>query len=137
MNTEQETHNIAQWLYDTIQVPACIALTGELGSGKTSFARGILRAAGWSGRVPSPTFTLVHEYQTSPPVFHADLYRLADEDELEDLALNELTSRGILLVEWADRFPAFYGSCSVRVSLAADPTDASGGRRQLKISTSE
>lgn len=136
MNTEQETQDIAAWLYTAIQAPACIALTGALGSGKTSFARGFLRAAGWTGRVPSPTFTLVHEYQTSPPVFHADLYRLADEDELEDLALSESASQGMLLVEWADRFPGFFDSCDVRVSLAAD-TSHTPERRHLEISIAE
>ncbi len=95
-----------------------IALVGDLGSGKTSFARGFLRAAGWTGRVPSPTFTILNEYLTDPPVFHADLYRIADHEELEDLALSEQAAEGIVLIEWADRFSTILDSCSVTVHLA-------------------
>lgn len=84
----------------------CVALIGDLGAGKTLFAKGVGAGLGIS-RVQSPTFILV---QTHPggrvPLWHADLYRLSDPDELEQLGLDEvLEADGVVLVEWADRFP--------------------------------
>ena len=83
----------------------CIALEGELGAGKTTFARGFLRGLGYEGRVPSPTYTLVEPYDCPPwQVAHMDLYRLQDGAELEYLGVAELDAPGhLLLVEWPSR----------------------------------
>lgn len=82
-----------------------VLLSGPLGAGKSTFARGIARGLGsqhWRG---SPTYNLVHEYATSPPLYHADLYRLA-VGSIEDLGLEEYARQdSILLVEWPDRAP--------------------------------
>lgn len=83
-----------------------IALSGELGAGKTTLARAILAGLGHAGDVPSPTFTLVQSYE-SPPlrvgVWHVDLYRLNRADETEGLALDDALADGALLVEWPER----------------------------------
>jgi len=84
----------------------CVALVGQLGAGKTALARGIAFGMGLADRrmVSSPTFVLVAEYPTDPPVFHVDLYRLGDAArELGGLGLEEMLSRGVVIVEWADR----------------------------------
>jgi tRNA threonylcarbamoyladenosine biosynthesis protein TsaE len=81
-----------------------ILLEGGLGSGKTSFARGFLRALGIDEEVPSPTFTLVQAYDTRKgPVWHFDLYRLRQPQEALELGFEEAHAEAILLVEWPER----------------------------------
>ena len=81
-----------------------VALEGDLGAGKTTLARGILAALGHEGEVASPTFPIVIPYeQLRLPVWHADLYRIEDTSELDELALDEALDGGALLVEWPDR----------------------------------
>ena len=82
-----------------------IALWGDLGSGKTTLARAILRAMGVTEDVPSPTFTLVQSYDTSPPVAHYDLYRLKNAREMAELGFDDALADGAVLVEWPERAP--------------------------------
>jgi len=80
-----------------------IALSGDLGAGKTTFARGVLCGLGWGGEVPSPSFTLVQTYDTVPPVWHVDLYRLDSADEAEVLGLDDIWDTAAVLIEWPER----------------------------------
>lgn len=83
---------------------AVVHLCGDLGAGKTTFARGFLEGLGHTGRVPSPTYTLVEPYEFKRfTVYHIDLYRLADPREVDDLGLLELIGPGaVLLIEWPE-----------------------------------
>jgi len=81
-----------------------IGLKGELGAGKTSFARAFIRACGGDGEVPSPTFTLVQVYELSGGgIWHFDLYRLRDPEEAWELGIEDAFRAGISLIEWPER----------------------------------
>ena len=85
-----------------------IALTGPLGAGKTTLARAIIAALGHQGEVPSPTFTLIESYpDTSPPVVHADFYRLGNIAEAAQLGLEDYRAQALLVAEWPERAGGF------------------------------
>ena len=100
-----------------------LALTGELGAGKTTLVRGLLRALGVTGAVRSPTFTLVELYPLAAlTVVHADLYRLRDPGELEHLGLREWAQPGFLwCIEWPERGAGRIPAADVTLSLLVTP----------------
>ncbi len=105
-----------------------VLLEGELGAGKSTFARGLIRAMDHSGPVPSPTYTLVEPYHVSSGViYHVDLYRIASAEELRFLGWNELDD-GLRLVEWPDRAPELADSADIRLTLSYD-----GSGRSVQI----
>jgi len=103
-----------------------VALSGGLGAGKTSFARGVLRGLRWTGEVPSPSFTLVQTYDTVPPVWHVDLYRLDSADEAETLGLDDIWDTSVVLIEWPERLGTRLPSDALRLRL-----DGQGDIRRL------
>jgi tRNA threonylcarbamoyladenosine biosynthesis protein TsaE len=97
-----------------------LLLTGELGAGKSTFARAFIKAAGHTGAVPSPTYTLVEPYDLPRGyIYHIDLYRVSSEDELRYLGWNELDN-GCRLVEWPDRAPGLTSQADLSVTLHYD-----------------
>ena len=95
-----------------------VLLAGELGAGKSTFARALIRAAGHTGPVPSPTYTLVEPYAlTRGTIYHVDLYRLSSEEELRYLGWNELDD-GFRLVEWPERAPGLAAQADVALTLS-------------------
>ena len=106
---------------------AFVALYGELGAGKTAFVRGFCRKFGID-RVKSPTFTVVNEYRGSRSVFHMDLYRLQDEEDLLSCGFDDyLARRGFLLCEWSERIPEAIPRDAIRVTISR--TDDETGRK--------
>ncbi len=98
-----------------------VVLEGDLGAGKTFLVRAIARRLGVPAALPvtSPTFTLVNEHATQPPLVHADLYRLGDADELVELGLVERIGRdAIVIVEWGDRFAEALGGNGLWIELS-------------------
>lgn len=88
-----------------------IALSGPLGAGKTSIARGLLAALGLAGEAPSPSFAIVQPYEPPEvrlPVLHVDLYRIDDPEEIAELGLDEAAGDSLLLVEWPERAPGWW-----------------------------
>ncbi len=105
--SEQETFLLARKLGRGFKGQEVVLLRGELGAGKTVFAKGL--AAGLGLRtvheVCSPSFTLVNIYQARYPIFHVDLYRLEKESEILDLGWEDYLGQGVVIVEWAEKFP--------------------------------
>ena len=97
-----------------------LLLTGELGAGKSTLARAFIKAAGHTGAVPSPTYTLVEPYNLARGnIYHVDLYRVSGEDELRYLGWNELDD-GCRIVEWPDRAPGLTGQADLAITLSYD-----------------
>lgn len=87
-----------------------VALSGPLGAGKTTLARAIIAACGHAGEVPSPSFTILETYpECSPPLVHADFYRLDDPREAEELGLDDYREGAALIAEWPERAGGFAG----------------------------
>ncbi len=105
---------------------AVLALTGDLGAGKTHFVKGLAEGLGFAGTVTSPTFTLLHEYRGGRlAVFHADLYRLKNIGEATDAGIEEaLYAGGIAAVEWADKFPELFPPGTHWITLGIDESGA-------------
>lgn len=104
---EAEMEALGAELAAGLEAGAVLALVGGLGAGKTRFVKGLAKGLGFSGEVTSPTFALVHEYRGGRlPLFHFDLYRLKDEQELLGIGWDEFFDEpGIVVAEWADLFP--------------------------------
>jgi tRNA threonylcarbamoyladenosine biosynthesis protein TsaE len=109
--------------------PLVIGLQGDLGSGKTTWVRAMLRGLGFAGRVPSPTYTLLEQYACDGlSVVHLDLYRLGGDEELENLGLRDWLDEpnSWILVEWPERAPRLAERCDLTLTLAVH---GSAGRR--------
>lgn len=103
----EETAHLAGTIGKIIREGTVICLDGELGVGKTLFVRALARTLGVESDVTSPTFNLMNIYEAACPIVHFDLYRLNTEEELEDIGFYEYAEaqEGIVLIEWAEKFP--------------------------------
>jgi tRNA threonylcarbamoyladenosine biosynthesis protein TsaE len=124
---ERETEEIGAALARTLQPGSVIAFRGGLGMGKTAFIRGLARGLGYPGRVTSPTFTIVNEYEGGRlPLFHFDLYRLGGAGELWDLGWDEYQERGgVCAAEWSERAEELFPDNAIFVTLERGADDAS------------
>jgi len=123
-HTAQQTRELGVALGSLLQPGDFVALVGELGAGKTEFARGVAEGdAVPQDEVASPTFALIHRYQGRIPLVHADLFRLAGEEDLYGTGYYELrdSDEAAVVVEWADRIPSAAPADALRVRLEAGP----------------
>ena len=103
-HSPEDTEHIGEELGRTLSPGSVVAYIGGLGMGKTAFTRGLARGLGCTGRVTSPTFTIVNEYSGTVPLFHFDMYRLDSSDDLFDIGWEDyLTRGGVCAVEWSER----------------------------------
>jgi len=107
LHSAQGTEDWGAAFASELQAGTVIALCGNLGAGKTHLTKGLVRGLGSTADVTSPTFTLVHEYTDGRlPVFHFDFYRMDSDSEVLSLGWDEyLDEPGVIVVEWADRYP--------------------------------
>jgi tRNA threonylcarbamoyladenosine biosynthesis protein TsaE len=127
LETARATEQFGRALAATVRPGDVIALFGELGAGKTTLARGVLRGLGFDGDVGSPTFPIVLAYEppdTALPLWHVDLYRIEDAVELDELALDEALDGGAILVEWPERLGARLWSFALQLHLSPRPSGA-------------
>ena len=124
-HSEAETTAVARRIAAALSTGAVVLLYGDLGAGKTAFVRGLAEGLGIPDEeVSSPTFTLIQEYRGGRlPLFHADLYRLDDPREIEELGLDEIGRDGVLAIEWAEKLPRRVAG-AVRVSIEHGAGDA-------------
>lgn len=101
--SSQETFDFGKYLGEAMDFPLIIFLQGEMGAGKTVFSKGFVTGMGLDDEVTSPTYTIVNEYGNPPKIYHFDLYRLSDPDELYEMGFDDYLNQGCtLLVEWPD-----------------------------------
>lgn len=133
LSSESETQTFAQRLAGVLKAGSLIALSGDLGAGKSTLARAFIRARleDDMAEVPSPTFTLVQTYEVTdgPEIWHADLYRLTDPEEAYELGLDEARDEAICLVEWPDRMPEDWWDGALEIVL----TITDKGERLLAV----
>ncbi|MEE9542307.1 MAG: tRNA (adenosine(37)-N6)-threonylcarbamoyltransferase complex ATPase subunit type 1 TsaE [Thermodesulfobacteriota bacterium] len=104
----EETADLGAILSENLKPGASVALIGELGAGKTQFARGIARGLGIEGSVTSPSYTIINTYGEAIKLNHIDLYRIGEAGELDELGLEEyIYSSGITVIEWAEKAPEY------------------------------
>ena len=135
-HSEQETFQLAENLARELRGNELILITGELGAGKTVFVKGLASGLGVKAvdSVCSPSFTLVNIYSGRVGLFHVDLYRLEDPEEIADLGLEDCLGSGVMAVEWAERLPSdFRSGKMIEISIAVEADDS----RLIRIKTSE
>lgn len=121
-SAEQETVDLGCFIGQHAEDGLFIALTGDLGAGKTHFVQGLAKGMGIEGIIGSPTFTIMNYYDSAIPLKHFDFYRLESEEDLWNIGWEEYSSGGVVVVEWADMFPSLIPeeSIGVQISLAGE-----------------
>lgn len=131
-HSEAETESMGEALGRRLKPGAVVAYRGDLGMGKTAFTRGLARGLGCAGRVTSPTFTIVNEYDGPTPLFHFDMYRLADAEALFEIGWEDYLGRGgVCAVEWSELVEDALPEDAVFVTIARHP--GQDGWRQITV----
>lgn len=132
---QDETFALGQKVGERALAGSVYCLKGDLGAGKTVFAKGMARGLGVEEDVVSPTFMILREYANTKesghlPFYHFDIYRLQEEEELFDIGFDEYTSMGgICLIEWADQLPGAMPKGSIWIEIEKDPAKGEDYRR--------
>jgi len=128
LSSAEATEQIGAALAPRLRAGDVIALFGDLGAGKTTFTRGLLRGLGFDGDVASPTFPIVQAYEDlRVPLWHVDLYRIEDPAELDELALDEARADTALVIEWPERLGSLLWADALHLHLVV----AGEGQRSL------
>jgi tRNA threonylcarbamoyladenosine biosynthesis protein TsaE len=135
-DTPSKTESVGEQLgRAVIGTGSIVGLEGDLGSGKTTFARGFARGIGVPANIPvtSPSYAIIHEYPAPHPLIHVDLYRIGRLEELEELGLEDMLAEdAVVIIEWADRVAHISSLLHLRISFQALDED----RREIRFHAS-
>ena len=131
--TEKASEHLAARLAAVITAPLVVTFSGDIGAGKTTFIRAMLRQLGVTGAIKSPTFTLVESYRANDlQIHHFDLYRIQYESELEDIGFREyLADDAICCIEWPERAMPHFAKADIQITLCPK-----GAGRQMQMAAS-
>ena len=119
--SEEDTINFASQFASKLQLGNIIILSGDLGAGKTKFTQGILKYFNLANEISSPTFTIVNEYTDSTiPIYHFDVYRLADIEEFYAIGGEEYFSKGICIIEWGELLENILPADYIKITINKD-----------------
>ncbi len=128
--SEAETFAVGRGLGESAKSGDIFLLDGDLGVGKTVFAKGVAAGLGIDEPVVSPTFTIVHEYEGRLPLYHFDVYRIADPDEMYEIGFDEyLYGDGVCLIEWPSQVEELLPEEAVRITIEKDMKNGPDYRR--------
>jgi len=130
-HSPQETFEFGKQFAAQLSPGSVLALSGDLGAGKTHFVKGLAAGLGIETEATSPTFTLIHEYTGGRlPLYHIDLYRLEEPEEALSIGLDEyLDSKGVTAIEWADKFESLMPSRTLKIQLRV----LEGDSREIRV----
>ena len=116
--SEEQTYSLGKWVGKNLSPGDIILLFGDMGSGKTVLSRGIAHGAAVTGMIPSPTFTIMNTYIGRMPIYHFDIYRLNEPEELYDLDYEDyFFGNGVSIVEWPERLDYLLPEEYLKVSI--------------------
>jgi len=120
--SEKETYLLAKSLSENFRGNEVVFLIGELGAGKTVFAKGLAFGLGLKNthQVCSPSYTLVNIYKAKFPIFHIDLYRLEKESEILDLGWEDFLEKGVIIIEWAEKLKSDINAIKVNIEISGN-----------------
>lgn len=117
----EDTHKIADEIAKNLTGGEFIAMYGDLGAGKTAFVQGLAKSLGIENHITSPTFTIVNEYEGRLPLYHFDVYRIADPDEMYEIGYEEyIESDGVCIVEWAELIEDLFPNDYYKITILKD-----------------
>lgn len=120
-SSPEDTVKIGECLGKVVKKGYVICLVGDLGVGKTEFTKGFAKGAGVSDYVTSPTFTIVNEYQGRLPIYHFDVYRINDIDEMYEIGYEEyFYGEGVCIIEWADMIKEIIPEENIKITITKD-----------------
>lgn len=134
VDSPEKTLKLGEIIGNSLNPGTIIALIGELGAGKSVLVKGIAKGLGIEEEPNSPTFVIMNRYEGRMPLYHFDLYRVADEDELLAMGYQEFFyGAGVAAVEWADRVPEVFPGEAVQITIEMPVSEGAETKRDINI----